>query len=118
MTTMIGYGLLKLKNMRFKRSLKHLWQKLSRGFSDKETWNLDVTFAEFALPRLKRFRQISKKIPADLTTEKWNEILNDIEFAFTKIVDDDYYTLDSVEDNTRIEKGLKLFAEYYRNLWW
>lgn len=38
------------------RWFKWWYQKLSRGFSDRELWSLDCTITDFVLPRLKAFR--------------------------------------------------------------
>ena len=38
------------------RWFKWWYQKLSRGFSDRELWSLDCTITDFVLPRLKSFR--------------------------------------------------------------
>lgn len=47
-----------------KRSLRFFWQNLIRGWNDSDCWGLDVTFAEFALPRLKRFQEMHGSHPA------------------------------------------------------
>ena len=37
--------------------IKQKWQKLTRGYSDEELWNLDSTICEWLLPRLKSFKE-------------------------------------------------------------
>jgi len=33
------------------REIKWIWQRMSRGFSDKDLWSLDYTIGDFILPR-------------------------------------------------------------------
>ena len=44
----------------FKRSLRFWWQRGTRGWDDSETWGLDGTLARFILPRLQRFKEVTK----------------------------------------------------------
>ena len=39
------------------RRAKWFYQKLTRGYSDRDLWSLDCTFTDFILPRLKSFRK-------------------------------------------------------------
>ena len=43
-----------------KRFWKFLYQKLTRGWTDAETWSLDYTFAKYMLPRLERYEELTK----------------------------------------------------------
>jgi hypothetical protein len=56
---------------KIKRTLKFFWQRRTRGFDDSETWNLDHRIAEFILPRLKLFREMSPSqgIPSEFIDE-------------------------------------------------
>lgn len=98
---------------------QELWkqQREERGFDDTELWNLDVTIAEFILPRLKKFREVCFGYPGDLNSqEEWHSILDKIIKAM-EIIDSDDKIL-SQKDFLLKEEGLKLFAEYFSNLWW
>lgn len=89
------------------------------GFSDTETWALDSVISEFILPRLKRFKEINNGFPVDLTPEKWDEILDDMIFAFEwSNSRDDFKINHGSESYERYKKGIRLFAEYYLELWW
>jgi hypothetical protein len=46
---------------RLRRRLRHVWQWL--WWSDRQLWSLDVTVAGFALPRLRRFREVNAGHP-------------------------------------------------------
>ncbi len=43
-----------------KRYNKHMKQLKTVGFSDSETWSLHSTIAMFVLPRLIRFKEVTK----------------------------------------------------------
>jgi len=107
-----------------KRYKNHVKQLKERGFSSAETWALDSVICEFVLPRLKRFREITISYPPNLTPEKWNDIIDKMIFAFDWSLmceEDDYYNLDEETKKANWEKyteGMKLFAEYFRDLWW
>lgn len=98
---------------KIKRFFKFFWQRRTRGWDDSETWNLDYTIAKFALPRLKRFKELNCGYPGDLTEEKWDLILDDMIYALDFYQDDDFCT--SLDD--RAKKGLKYFGEYFESLW-
>lgn len=99
-----------------KRKYKFLYQRLVRGFGDEETWNMDYVFSVFILPRLKRFRELHNCCPANLTPEKWENILNKMIFAFERIIEDPIEYNEKL--NKKMDEGLKLFGKYFRQLWW
>lgn len=113
-------------------------QKIFRGYSDIEIWNLDDTIIDFVLPRLKVFRKQTNGYPPNLGSfEEWEDILDKIIWAF------EYYNQDSTyfdlkekygDEKTetgrfryleeyealeeRAEEGFELFGKYFRNFWW
>lgn len=107
----------KLKYSLVKRRIKYLWQRLTRGWDDSDTWSLDSTIAEFVLPRLIRFKELNNGHPGNLTWDEWNNILDDMIWSMQAIVDDKQYNYDK-ETDERIQKGLDLFGEYFLGLWW
>lgn len=100
----------------FKRKLRFLWQKLDRGWSDDEIWNLDISLAKLILPRLKRFKEIKGGYPGGMTLDKWEEILNQMIYAFEKSANRFEWDCDP-EITKEVQKGLSLFAQYYGHLW-
>ncbi len=114
-------GLYKLgKKHRDPRTYAWYRQRKKRGFDDRELWNLDHTIAKFTLPRLKRFKEVCGGYPADLTPEQWPKILDDMIYAMQTIADEwevESATLSKI-DYDRVNKGLNLFAKYFRHLWW
>ena len=105
------------------RNYRFLWQKLTRGFSDKDTWNLEHTIAKFVFPRLIRFKEIGKCCPMNLTDEEWEIKLNDMIFAM-KYAANQFKNKEFYKDeeyrvfNERIDRGTKFFGEYFFDLWW
>ncbi len=92
--------------------MRFFYQRQTRGWDDSETWSLDVEIAKWALPRLKRFREIDSGHPADLTEEEWGDILDSIISALECAVNEDvFYSAESL-------RGFKLFGEYFSHLWW
>ncbi|MCH5167371.1 MAG: hypothetical protein J1F35_05700 [Erysipelotrichales bacterium] len=113
-------------------------QRISRGFDDSEIWNLDSTIAKFILPRLKEFKEIAWGTPGKLDYEfvqkgyseseasiiankAWEEILDKMIWAFEHYDDESYIlAADSVKAHeeyvNKINKGLKLFAEWFCSL--
>ena len=66
-------------------------QRIERGFDDTETYSLFITIAEFTLPRLKRFKELSKSHPVDMSFEEWMIILDKITESLEIISKDDYF---------------------------
>lgn len=100
-----------------KRSIKHWFQRRIRGFDDSETWSLDLRIAQFTLPRLKRFKELSMAHPMDLTEEEWVDILDEIIYSMEICSDEDYILRDDI-DWDRVYNGLELFGKWFRDLWW
>lgn len=75
------------------------------------------TIAKFALPRLKWFKERHFDNPCDITFERWNEILDEMIFSFEYYAKDEWKLI-SDEEFKRVEEGMKLFGEYYGDLWW
>ena len=115
-----------------KFNIKMKYQKLTRGYSDLEVWNLNDTFCIWILPRLKYFRKHTIAYPPDLTPEKWDEILDKMILAFELYLDDSddnyeidkngKYTIPDLEkmklEGEKIWEGFRLFGQYLRYLWW
>jgi hypothetical protein len=106
--------------MNIKRSLKYFYQRLTRGWDDSDTWSLDVTIAKFALPRLKRLKEIQHGHPSDFTEQDWDKALDEMIWAMeyiTKQWDLDL-SMEQWQDNEkRCSAGCILFGMYFRALW-
>jgi hypothetical protein len=99
----------------------HVKQLRQRGFSDSETWSLDVVISKFILPRLKRFKEVNNGYPGHLTPEGWNEIIDKMIFAFEFNITMDEWSSNKEGFDAEVakyEEGMQLFAKYFRDLWW
>ena len=66
------------------KKIKWFFQKILRGYSTLELWNLDYTFSKFILKRLKAFQKMKRYgHPSDLKSmEEWNSIIDKMIFSF------------------------------------
>lgn len=99
---------------RLSRSLRFWWQRRTRGWDDSETWSLDSTIAEFTLPRLRRFREITIAHPSELTPEQWNHVLDELIWLMEITADGDLVGV----DDARRREACRLLGEYFHALWW
>lgn len=98
------------------RHIKHLIQKQIRGFSDRETWNLNDEFIHWFLPRLKRFREVSITHPIKYTQKEWVNILSLLIVYLELSVHEDYNVRDLNHKNT--EKAIKIIHDNFNDFWW
>ena len=110
------YALKRFLRKDWNRAFRLYSQRLTQGFPDSDTWNLDYHIAEYSLPRLRRFKEVNNGYPGDLTPEKWDEMLDDMIYSMDVIVNRDSF--DDDVDDERVHRGLKLFGQRFRHLWW
>ena len=99
-----------------KRWFKFCYQRWTRGWDDRELWNLDFTIAKFVLPRLRHFKELNCSYPHGNTSEEWDEILDNMILAFEICAADDEWDW-SAKTTEQVELGLALFSENFRGLW-
>lgn len=104
------------------RIRKKQLKKLNAYINQKETWDLDISFAKYMVPRLKTFKKNTIGHPSSLESmDEWYAILDKMIDAFTYIADGGIFEIDFIvgndEMNKKIEEGLDLFRKYYFNLW-
>ena len=84
----------------------------------KDTYNLDMTIADFIIPRLELFKKVTDCYPSQFDSmEEWYEILEKMIAAF-KVISCKTGIQRSEEDKLIINEGLDLFRKYYNELWW
>lgn len=90
-------------------------QRINRGFDDSETWSLDYTIAEFIIPRLERYNELSNKVLErdDQFIEKIDKFLTAMKLS-VKDIDDEL----SEQERCQQAEGLEVFPEIFRRLWW
>lgn len=77
-----------------KRKRKKWLKENNLYINPKDIWNLDITIAEFVLPRLRLFKKKNIGYPGRGemdTPEKWDEALDKMIVAFEYILDDDWW---------------------------
>lgn len=108
---------MKLKKLFSKRTILFLWQRITRGWDDSETWSLDYSLAKIILPRLKRFKEVSPMTPYGTTEAEWNATLDKMIAAFEFFGGEERW-LAAHEEYGKHQEGINLFAEHYAGLWW
>lgn len=121
----------------FAFAVRMRWQKRTRGWSDLEIWNLDNTFCEWMIPRLKDFRARTfgyPEVPGECESlEEWQALLDEMIFGFEfdapewyeknvfpiKDPDERGKRLNEYKELCqRAEDGRILFAKLFNRLWW
>lgn len=94
---------------------KMKYQVLTRGYSDRNVWNMNYDLAELNIKLLTKLRDTSSGYPPQLTEKKWKAILTKMIEGF-QAFDDSYY-LEDKKSEKKYKEGMKLYAEYFSNLW-
>jgi hypothetical protein len=114
-------------------------REVSISIDNYDTWSMDSTLSLLIHPMLVQLKATQHGHPANMTEQEWDEILDEMIWAFEqKCRDDwesDYYEYE--DDNTerfglklvwedragakahqeRMSNGFRLFGKYYENLW-
>lgn len=87
-------------------------------FHESDLWNLDTTLSVIIYHAIKQFREMERwGGPANLTEEKWEKILQEMEEGF-HILAYQSYDFDVYDDlKPKSEKAMKLFCKYFHHLW-
>lgn len=124
-----------------RRGIKWKFQRMFRGYSDYEVWNLGCASAKYILPRLKAFAEDTIAYPpAYETFEDWKADLEKMIAAFDWAANLDeredelirkcggYFAKDAdgetawvkrlAEKEKEVEEGMALFGKNILNLWW
>ena len=90
-------------------------QRIERGFDDSETWSLRDTIAEFIIPRLERYIELSEDLI--MRSEKDLEDLNSFLKAM-KLLKKENEGIISKDEERLIQRGLEVFPRVFIGLWW
>jgi len=66
---------------------------------DYDVWNMDQTLAHIIVPMLKKLKDQTHSYPSDLTEESWDDMLDEMIWAFEQKLDDSW------EDQYVIQQG-------------
>lgn len=110
--------------MKIPRPIKHLYQKITRGWSDDDLWSLDLTIARFAAPRLRELQKNPVGWPDQhfKTCEDWEDAIGKMARAFELIIEENdtypaWWGEGTAPEYKEIEDGLDLFRQHFRDLW-
>lgn len=112
------------------RNTKYFIQRGRRGWSNRDVWSFDWYIAGVITEAVAHLKKTTHGFPANLTEEKWNEILDEIIYAF-KILRDrqdlfyeacEEYGVDAAieidkENRKSVKKGMALFIKNFDGLW-
>ena len=112
-----------LRRTKLPRAVRFLIQRITQGFPDSDTWDLDRPMAKFIAPRLKRFKELNNGWPsADFPEpEDWNKAIDKMIYSMEALIHD---TLEGndwewiAEEQNKIQEGLELFGKHFTALWW
>ena len=99
-----------------KREKEYSLQRIKFGFDDSETWSLRDTIANFIIPRLERYEEISKEF---LIRDE--ELIKNIEkflIAMKLTARDEGSLILSEEEDKQLDEGLDAFPKIFLSLWW
>ena len=105
--------------------IRQILQKIFRGYSDYEVFELHFCAAKWLLPRLKALRRMNhhyKKTPGleGMEWREWNGILKKIIWSMEFIAngeDTDRYVYTFRDCHERCKEGCRLLGEWFRALW-
>ena len=98
--------------------VKRFFQRGSRGYADKDVWGICDYLCEILPPMINKMKSRGVGYPEDLSETQWNNILTAIQDGFEsgrKILEIDY--TDYEKERKTFDNGMKLFTEYFLNLW-
>lgn len=101
--------------------IKWFFQRGMRGYADCDTWSLDYYISKWLPKALKDLSDRKIGHPGmikDLKT--WRKILKEMAAGFQADYDSEENYLSRKKElaaQKKLEKSLKLFSKYYKNLW-
>lgn len=102
------------------KKIKNFLAKRRRGFSYDETWNLDAVLAEIIVKALRAYKEDANHgwFPAELSSlEEWMNIIDRMILGFSNLAE--WTEGDELHDyKETTDEALRLFAKYFKNLWW
>ena len=92
------------------RNIKWAYQRITRGWCDKDVWNLDCWFLDVVVPMLKHLKETKHGYPAYMTEEQWNHILDEMIMHFENCDENN-----SVNHNDKWDRYYNLMTKDYQN---
>ena len=96
---------------KYGKTYKHQFNK--RGFDDSVTWSLDITLAQFILPRLKRYIKVARKVI--VIEPRFQKAIDRMIKGFTILADDEMFTH---SDYRKVRIAFVELSNFHNHLWW
>ena len=100
---------------------KHFFQKLFRGFSDAELWDIGTALYIWLYPRLKAYRHMKRHgVPMEFTARDWEAFLARSQWVLEQYLGDSCYRgfkKPLKYDYKKTEAGLKDLLAHIDILW-
>lgn len=130
-----GYPSNWIKNFKqFFRNIKYAYQRVTRGYSDWDTWDLDTYYQQLFADSVRHFARNLHGAPyefyddnADNPIQKWEDYLNEMADHFDESLRDYFEEVDSTNieefnnfENYKMEefyKGFDMMREVFFSLW-
>ena len=122
----------------FYRNVKYSWQRVTRGYCDKDLWNIDYWFLGIVPDMLKQFKETRNGSPGclgeeyvdedgiscnDSCHEEWDKILDEMIFLFHEMDEETCQNkglsnkeLDEYREECK-NKAFALFSKWFYSLW-
>ncbi len=99
--------------------VRYFIQRGKRGYSDRDVWSIDYYLAHWMPEALKQLERTKHGTPIGMTPKGWSTRLRIIREGFeaVKELGDTPNHERYQELKRKMDKGLKLFGEYFLNLW-
>lgn len=106
----------------FRFEVKMRYQMLTRGYTDRNVWNMYHDVAKLNIKLLTELRNSHFGSPSNLTEAKWNKVLDKMILGFQSVIDIENLEVNyTSKEYKKLEKqrkeGMELYVEYYRDLW-
>ena len=90
---------------------------------EEELWGLHLTLAKYILPRLIKFKEINDMSrPYQFENlEEWHKVIDKMIYSFEYVIEREYTVYKDLEEEhkklAKYKEGMRLFAEYFMELW-
>lgn len=113
------------------KRIKWFWQRGTRGFSDRDSWDVHSWLAEIIPGAIARMREYDNSYPSifikkgkthDQAKGDWHNVLKEIEDGFKAWqeidgIGHDLPTDENIQRRKKFDRGMKLLHKYFDCLW-
>jgi len=107
-----------LRVWRWRRELRHWWQRRMRGWDDSDTWNIDFWLWRELGPRIARLRQVQNGYPMGMSESSWDDVLAEVQWFCEYMVAGEMWPVETDPEFLRVMRAYGLFVKYLPTMWW